>query len=102
MGLRMDGLFARYGCRAKLNSTWVQVLFQPPYKAIQQVFVPLGTVPQGQYVCYFPAGCAANTGDSLELLGHAYEICQTELVRGMRGKPLYRRAFCRQKGGEAL
>ncbi len=102
MGLRMDRLFACYGCQAKLGSTWVQVLFQPPSKAAQRAYSPLGQVPPGEYVCYLSAKCPVTAGDALELLGQIYYICQAELVTGLRGKPLYQRAFCRQKGGDAL
>ncbi len=106
----MDGivkqLLARWGSPATLGNQTMQVLFQPWHsrgmQSLQKVFSPLGEVPQGRYVCYFPPDCVIAEGDCFRVNGGEYVICRTDAVAGPGGRALYHWTLCKRKGGDGL
>lgn len=103
----MDRVFARYGTDAMLhtseNSFAVKVFFQSfnskSKQSIQRPQHPLGWIPQGQYVCLFPAGTAVAVGDYVTLNRLNYQVRRVEDMLGTTG-PVYRWTLCTQKGSE--
>ncbi len=100
----MDKLFARYGQKAMLGERCVQVFFQQGHsrslQSLERVFVPLGEILRGQYVCYLPGDIPVSIGESLQVGNHCYRICRVEAMAFPKGKILYQWALCAGKGGE--
>lgn len=62
------------------------------------MFLPLGEIPRGQYICVLPTGMAA-VGDILRIGGKAYLICRVEEM-AVRTGSVYQWALCEEKGRE--
>ena len=102
----MDRIFDRYGSEAELQGTQAQrirVFFESVNsKSRQNMQIHqhlLGQLPQGQYICRFPAGTTVNPGDTLKYQGRYYRICRVEEMPGPAGSFLW--ALCVRKGSEA-
>lgn len=102
-----DRVFARYGTDAMVHTSGdsfaVKVFFQSfNSKSRQSVEKPqhsLGWIPQGQYVCLFPAQTAVEEGDCVTVNGIHYQVRRVEDMLGPEG-PVYRWSLCAMRGGE--
>lgn len=98
-----DRVFARFGMDAMLNGQQVKVLFwsvnSKSWQNMQPRYGVLGQIPRGQYVCLFPAGTAAQSGDCVSVNGQDYLVCRVEDYLDAKG-PIYRWALCTGKGSE--
>lgn len=103
----MDGILARYGVAATLQNAAgeqdIKVFFHSvnssSWQNMERVFMPLGEVPRGQYLCVLPAGTAAEPEDTLTVDGRAYLLRKVEKMALFTG-PLYCWALCVEKGSE--
>ncbi len=102
----MQIFFDRCGQPVRLEGRRVRALFQGGHsrslQSLERIFVPLGEVPRGQYVCYFPAKTAVKVGDSLQVDAEHYSICRVEGMRLPGSKTLYQWTLCMKKGGAVL
>lgn len=103
----MDGIFARYGqpallCRAG-SARQVRAFFwssnSTSWQNMERMFLPLGEVPRGQYVCVLPADVTAEAGDTLELDTRQYLVRKLEMMSLWTG-PVYQWGLCVEKGSE--
>jgi len=102
----MDRVFAHYGMHAVLESggskKTVRVFFHSvnsrSWQNMERMFLPLGEIPRGQYICVLPAGTAA-VGDILHIGMKAYLICRAEEM-ALRAGSIYQWALCEEKGGQ--
>lgn len=102
-----DRVFARYGIDAVLETqdgdTNVKVFFQSfnskSKQSIQRPLHPIGWIPQGQYVCLFPAGTAVAVGDWVRVNEQNYQVRRVEDMLDASG-PIYRWSLCSRKGSE--
>ncbi len=95
----VERLFERYGRTARLNGDPVQVFTKSTRRSTQETYTPLGSIPQGQYICCVPASAQPQVGDSLAWDGETHEICQVEEMKAGKHR-LYWRVTVQQKGGE--
>lgn len=102
----MDRLFALYGSDAVLvsgnTSKKMRIFFQSvnsrSWQNMERVYIPLGRVPRGQYVCILPAG-TAKEGDVIKIGSKSYRICRLEEIT-VRTGTVYLWGLCNEKGGE--
>ncbi len=101
----MQHMFQLCGKHARLvgraGEKPVQVLLKGDRTgAHSRVFSPLGELPQGNQVCYFPGETPVAPGDALVLETGKFRICRAESY-GIGGRrPLYIRALCAPMGEE--
>lgn len=103
----MDRILIRYGqpallCRAGATQK-VRAFFwsdnSTSWQNMERMFLPLGEVPRGQYVCVLPAEISAGVGDTLELEGRQYLVQKLETMYLWTG-PVYQWGLCVEKGSE--
>lgn len=103
----MDGVFARYGTPATIQTAageqQVKVFFysvnSTAWQNMERQFSPLGEVPRGQYICVLPVNAAADPEDTLTVAGRKYLLRRVEDMAMFTGA-LYRWALCVEKGSE--
>lgn len=98
-----DRVFSRFGVEALLNGQRLKVLFwsvnSKSWQNMQPRYGVLGQLSGGQYVCLFPAGAEAKSGDCVTVNGKDYLVCRVEDYLDTKG-PIYRWALCTEKGSE--
>lgn len=107
MKRRMDGVLARYGTPATLQTAegeqQIKVFFYSinsnSWQNMQRQFEPLGEVPRGQYICVLPADAVAEAEDTLIVAQRAYLLRRIEDMAMFTGA-VYRWALCVEKGSE--
>ncbi len=99
------GLFARWGSWGQLNGRRQRLFFQAGHsrslQTLERIFTPLGEIPRGQFVCYFPASPHIQSGDRLEFMGRSFQLYRAEPVF-WKDRVLYIWALCAERGGDAL
>ncbi len=106
----VESLFQKFGTPVQLHrgsQSWdTKVFFQADrsksLRNLQAVFSPLGQVPRGQRICWFPASILPVPGDTVVSDRERFCVCQAEPMLGLRGQLIYRWALCRKMGGEDL
>lgn len=103
----MNRLLGRYGMQAVITtengSVTARVFFHSvnsrSWQNMEKVFLPLGEIPRGQYICVFPAGLAVAAGDTVTVGGRDYRVCRVEEM-AMHTGTVYQWSLCMEKGGE--
>ena len=69
------------------------------WQNMERMFLPLGELPRGQYICVFPAGVTVCSEDTLEVGGQTYLVRKTEPM-WLRTDSIYQWGLCVEKGSE--
>ncbi len=98
-------LFARLGSDGLLNGQKQRLFFQAGHsrslQTLERIFTPLGEVPRGQFVCYFPADARVQALDRLEFMGRCFDIYRAEPIYH-RNRVVYIWALCAERSQEAI
>lgn len=102
----MDGVFSRYGETALLESGGTKQVVQSLFRSVsseawqnvERMYIELGNVPRGRYVCLLPALSGAQAQDTLTVRGKSYLLCRVEEL-AIRGQVLALWCLCVEKGG---